>query len=38
MAAVGRGLIADPDWVDKVRAGALADIRPFEAAQLAALV
>jgi 2,4-dienoyl-CoA reductase-like NADH-dependent reductase (Old Yellow Enzyme family) len=37
MAAVGRGLIADPDWAEKVRTGALADIRPFEAAQLAAL-
>lgn len=27
--SVGRGMIGDPDWVNKVRAGAIDEIRPF---------
>ncbi len=30
MAALGRQLLADPDWANKVAAGRLADIVPFE--------
>jgi 2,4-dienoyl-CoA reductase-like NADH-dependent reductase (Old Yellow Enzyme family) len=29
LVAIGRGLIGDPDWVNKVRAGRYADVRPF---------
>ena len=29
LAAVGRGLIADPDWPVKVRAGRFAELIPF---------
>lgn len=27
--AVGRGILADSDWAEKVRAGRIADIEPF---------
>ncbi len=37
LAAVGRALIVDPDWVEKVRRGAT-DFTPFERAALAELV
>lgn len=37
LVAVGRGLIADPDWVKKLRAGELAAIRPFRKSDVAAL-
>ena len=29
MAAVGRAILADPEWADKVRGGRMRDIRPF---------
>lgn len=35
--SVGRSLIADPDWVKKVRAGSYADIRSFRKADVASL-
>ena len=38
LVAVGRALIADPSWVAKVRAGALADMKPFETSSLAEFV
>ncbi|MFT4055071.1 MAG: NADH:flavin oxidoreductase [Novosphingobium sp.] len=38
LAAVGRGLIADPDWPRKVAAGRLGELRPYERAALASLV
>jgi hypothetical protein len=34
---VGRALITDPDGPNKVRDGRLAELLPFEKAQLAAL-
>ena len=37
MVAVGRALIGDPDWVDKVRRGDMGSLTAFEAASLAAL-
>lgn len=37
LVAVGRSLIADPDWVDKVRAGRFQDIRPFRKTDLGQL-
>lgn len=36
LAAVGRAILADPDWPEKVRTGRTAEIRPFERADLAA--
>ncbi len=36
--AVGRALITDPDWADKVRLGDVAGMLPFEAAALGAFV
>lgn len=38
LVAVGRALIADPEWAKKVRLGRHDEIRPYERAQLAALV
>lgn len=38
MIAVGRALITDADWANKVRDGRLEDLLPFDAASLAALV
>ena len=35
--AVGRSLLADPNWANKIRNGKLGDLRPFEVAQLAKL-
>lgn len=35
--AVGRSLLADPDWANKIRDGRLGDLRPFEVAQLGKL-
>jgi 2,4-dienoyl-CoA reductase-like NADH-dependent reductase (Old Yellow Enzyme family) len=35
--AVGRALLADPDWTDKVREGRLDERIPFEKALLASL-
>lgn len=37
MIAVGRGLIADPDWVRKVEAGDFNAVRPFRKADIDAL-
>ena len=34
VAAVGRALLADPEWAHKVHAGRMADIRPFVRADL----
>ncbi len=36
LAAVGRAILADPEWPEKVRTGRIADIRPFERADLTA--
>jgi 2,4-dienoyl-CoA reductase-like NADH-dependent reductase (Old Yellow Enzyme family) len=38
MVAVGRALLADAAWPDKVRRGALAELTPFETPMLGALV
>lgn len=38
MIAVGRALITDPDWANKVREGRLGELLPFDAAALATLV
>lgn len=35
--AVGRALLADPEWPHKIRDGAFADIRPFDRTELAEL-
>ncbi|MCY3828599.1 MAG: 12-oxophytodienoate reductase [Rhodospirillaceae bacterium] len=35
LAAVGRAILADPEWPEKVRTGRTAEIRPFERADLA---
>jgi len=37
LVAVGRALLQDPEWVEKVREGRAAEIRPFEASSLGAL-
>ncbi len=37
LVAVGRALIANPDWAVKVKAGALADLRPFDRSILTTL-
>ncbi|WP_232246343.1 NADH:flavin oxidoreductase [Kitasatospora mediocidica] len=37
LVAVGRALIANPDWPDKVRTGRTGELRPFQADMLAAL-
>ena len=37
LVAVGRALIADPEWVNKVRAGKFDSLKAFEPAQLATL-
>ena len=34
MAAVARAILADPEWADKVASGRMAEIRPFERADL----
>lgn len=36
MAAVARAILADPEWADKVRCGRMAEIRPFQRADLEA--
>jgi 2,4-dienoyl-CoA reductase-like NADH-dependent reductase (Old Yellow Enzyme family) len=36
LAAVGRAILADPEWVEKVRAGRMRDIRPFVRSDLEA--
>jgi 2,4-dienoyl-CoA reductase-like NADH-dependent reductase (Old Yellow Enzyme family) len=38
LVAVGRALIANPDWAAKVKACALGDLRPFDRGLLASLV
>ena len=38
LVAVGRALIVDPDWVQKVRDGRFAELRGFDRAALAELV
>jgi 2,4-dienoyl-CoA reductase-like NADH-dependent reductase (Old Yellow Enzyme family) len=38
MVAVGRALLADSAWPDKVRRGAMAELRPFDNTMLGALV
>ncbi|MDB5702349.1 MAG: NADH:flavin oxidoreductase [Sphingomonadales bacterium] len=38
LVAVGRGLIADVDWVTKVRENRIADVTPYSAAALAQLI
>ncbi len=35
--AVGRALLADPDWVKKIRSGCLTDIFPFSSGSLSSL-
>ena len=35
--AVGRALIANPDWADKLRTGGVSDLVPFSRAMLARL-
>jgi 2,4-dienoyl-CoA reductase-like NADH-dependent reductase (Old Yellow Enzyme family) len=37
LVAVGRALIANPDWATKVKAGALEDLRPFDRSLLTSL-
>ena len=37
LVAIGRALIADPDWPAKVRAGRLTELKPFDAGLLAKL-
>lgn len=37
LVAVGRALIANPDWANQVRAGRLAELREYDRAQLAEL-
>jgi 2,4-dienoyl-CoA reductase-like NADH-dependent reductase (Old Yellow Enzyme family) len=37
LVAIGRVLLQDPEWVDKVRGGRHAEIRPFDAASLRVL-
>ena len=37
LVAVGRAMIANPDWANRVRAGELMQMEPFEKEQLAAL-
>jgi 2,4-dienoyl-CoA reductase-like NADH-dependent reductase (Old Yellow Enzyme family) len=37
LVAVGRALIANPEWAAKIRAGALAELRPFDRSVLATL-
>ncbi|MCC6920062.1 MAG: NADH:flavin oxidoreductase [Alphaproteobacteria bacterium] len=37
LVAVGRALLSNPDWVNKVRAGELAALRPYDPAELAVL-
>lgn len=32
--AVGRALLGDPEWLDKVREGRTSELRPFEARSL----
>ena len=38
LVAVGRALLADPAWVQKVREGRLAELRAFDKAALDTLV
>ena len=38
LVAVGRALIATPDWAAKVKAGALGDLRPFDRSLLTSLI
>jgi 2,4-dienoyl-CoA reductase-like NADH-dependent reductase (Old Yellow Enzyme family) len=38
LAAVGRALISDPDWAEKIRDGRTSELTPFESAQLMSLV
>jgi 2,4-dienoyl-CoA reductase-like NADH-dependent reductase (Old Yellow Enzyme family) len=37
LVAIGRALIANPQWAQKVKAGALADLRPFDRGVLTSL-
>lgn len=37
LVSIGRSLISDPDWVAKVRDGALDAIRPFRRSDIASL-
>jgi len=38
LVAVGRALIANPNWASQIKAGAIADLRPFDRSVLAKLV
>ena len=38
LVAVGRALIANPNWAAQIKAGAIADLRPFDRSVLATLV
>jgi 2,4-dienoyl-CoA reductase-like NADH-dependent reductase (Old Yellow Enzyme family) len=38
LVAVGRALIANPEWAAKVSAGALGDLRPFDRGLLTSLL
>jgi 2,4-dienoyl-CoA reductase-like NADH-dependent reductase (Old Yellow Enzyme family) len=35
--AVGRAMLADPDWVNKIRSGRLSDVVPFSSGNLETL-
>jgi 2,4-dienoyl-CoA reductase-like NADH-dependent reductase (Old Yellow Enzyme family) len=35
MVGVGRALIANPDWANRIRAGDTADLKPYDQAALA---
>jgi 2,4-dienoyl-CoA reductase-like NADH-dependent reductase (Old Yellow Enzyme family) len=35
--AVGRALLANPDWAARAKAGSLGDLRPFDRSILASL-
>ncbi len=37
LVAVGRAVLQDPAWVEKIREGRASEIRPFDAASLATL-
>ena len=37
LVSVGRSVIADPNWANKLRAGSLGELRPYSVAALASL-
>jgi 2,4-dienoyl-CoA reductase-like NADH-dependent reductase (Old Yellow Enzyme family) len=38
LVAIGRAMIVNPDWANKVRAGRLSELKNYEPAALATLV